>query len=244
MTSPPCNQASFVQDVSIPNGTVLPINQAFTKIWRLKNTGSCTWTSSYKLVFVNGDSMGSPVKQSLTSNIIRPNEVADVSVNLAAPASAGTYRGSWKIQDPAGITFGAGIGPLEVGIDVERLIPTPMVDLPDLTVTQFTISPNIPIKKQPVHVQVGIYNQGDQPASQFTVFWYGLSSFSQPSCTWDVLEIISPNSEHILECDFVFQSPYPVNKTSLVIVDPSNHVAESNESNNQGAISPFGVADH
>jgi len=46
----------------------------------------------------------------------------------------------------------------------------------------------------------------------------------------------------ILECDFVFNSWYPVNKTSVVIVDANNQVAESNEGNNQGAISPFGVA--
>ena len=45
----------------------------------------------------------------------------------------------------------------------------------------------------------------------------------------------------ILECDFVFASWYPINKTSLAIVDANNDVDESQEGNNQDGISPFGV---
>lgn len=45
----------------------------------------------------------------------------------------------------------------------------------------------------------------------------------------------------ILECDFVFASWYPINKTSLAIVDANNDVDESQEGNNQDALSPFGV---
>ena len=84
----------------------------------------------------------------------------------------------------------------------------------------------------------------NESASQFTVLWYGLSTFGNRSCSWDVLDIIPPGGGRILECDFVFQSTYPINKTSLAIVDSGNHVAESNEGNNQGIISPFGVLDH
>ena len=46
----------------------------------------------------------------------------------------------------------------------------------------------------------------------------------------------------ILECDYTFQSWYPVNKTSLGIVDVNDQVDESHEGNNEGTISPFGVS--
>src|SRR5690606_3738857 len=41
----PCNVASFVADVTIPDNTNIAVSKAFTKTWRLRNSGSCTWTS-------------------------------------------------------------------------------------------------------------------------------------------------------------------------------------------------------
>jgi len=45
---PPVSQActdsaKFVLDVTIPDNSVISSNTAFTKTWRLKNTGTCTW---------------------------------------------------------------------------------------------------------------------------------------------------------------------------------------------------------
>jgi len=244
-TQPPCNRASFVQDVSIPDGTTIEVGKSFTKTWRLKNTGSCTWTSGYQLIFVNGDQMSGPGSQSLTSGTITPGSTADITVNLVAPATAGTYRGNWKIREPGGATFGVSTGAFWVEIVAKNpaaVEPPPAeVKMPDLAVTEFTISPSTPIQGQNAHVRIGVYNHGNKLASQFTVQWFGLSTFPNPSCSWDVMEIIPPSGGKILQCDFVFNSWYPVNKTSLVIVATSNHVAESNESNNQRTISPFGV---
>lgn len=39
-TPQPCDQADFVQDVSIPDGTRMLPGQAFTKTWRLRNVGA------------------------------------------------------------------------------------------------------------------------------------------------------------------------------------------------------------
>lgn len=242
----PCNQASLVEDVSIPNGTVLAINQGFIKVWHLQNTGSCVWDSDYKFVFVSGDSISNQDKQPLTSGVVRPGETADVSVNLVAPAIAGTYRGTWKIRDPKGIVFEPSDGTLDVEITTS-LTPQPTAEdqkLPDLYISQFTVWPAKPVKGQPVHVTIGVYNQGNTSTTKFTVSWYGLSTFASPSCLWDVLNALQPNEGRTLECDFVFQSIYPFNKTSLVIVDPGNHISESYEGNNEGIIEPFGVISH
>ncbi|HLO15367.1 MAG TPA: NBR1-Ig-like domain-containing protein, partial [Anaerolineales bacterium] len=43
----PCDKAAFVADVSIPDGTLFSPGFQFTKVWRLKNVGTCTWTTSY-----------------------------------------------------------------------------------------------------------------------------------------------------------------------------------------------------
>jgi hypothetical protein len=246
LTSLPCNQASFVQDVSIPDGTVIEISKAFTKTWRLKNTGSCTWTSGYQLVFVNGDQMSGSGAQSLTSGTVAPNSTVDVSVNLVAPSGAGTYRGYWKIREPGGATFGVSTGAFWVEIKAENpsvvVEPPPIeVQMPDLAVSGFTISPSTPIQGNTTHVSVAIVNHGNKLTSQFIVAWYGLSTFTNPSCSWTVMDIIPPSGSITLQCNYVFASWYPLNKTSLVIVDTTNHVHESNEDNNQATISPFGV---
>lgn len=99
-----CDKADFVSDVTIPDGTVLSPNESFTKTWRLKNAGTCSWTPSYAVVFSNGDSMSGPATQALSGNI-NPGQTVDISVNLKAPASAGDYRGYWKLRNTAGVLF-------------------------------------------------------------------------------------------------------------------------------------------
>ncbi len=101
----PCNLARFVKDVSIPDGTKLEPGEDFTKTWRLKNTGSCAWTSGYDIVFSGGDAMGAPAAVQITSGTVQPGNNVDVSVDLTAPNAEGTYRGNWQLRDPSGVIF-------------------------------------------------------------------------------------------------------------------------------------------
>ena len=104
----PCNLGSFVTDVTYPDNTIVAPNQAFTKIWRIKNIGSCPWNSSYSLIFDHQDGMGvnSGYAQALTSGVVNPGQTVDLSVNLTAPATPGTYTGYWRMRDPGGVLFG------------------------------------------------------------------------------------------------------------------------------------------
>ncbi len=126
-TSVPCNVASFVADVNYPDDSVVGLNQPFTKIWKLKNVGSCTWTSGYQLVFDSGDQMGGPAAQQLTNGTVEPGATIDVSVDLKAPNSAGTYKGNWRLREPGGATFGLSTGPFWVQIKVQQAV----VELPN-----------------------------------------------------------------------------------------------------------------
>ena len=103
----PCNAAAFVKDISIPDGTDLAGGQKFTKTWRLQNVGTCTWTTDYDLVFVDGSAMSAPASVSLTGSV-KPGESADISVDLVAPAKEGSYKGFWMLRDGYGNRFGLG----------------------------------------------------------------------------------------------------------------------------------------
>lgn len=92
--TPVCPQAQFVTDVTIPDGTVMTPGQSFTKKWRIRNTGTCAW-NGYTLVFDSGDSMSGPATQPIGA--VNPGQEVDIEVNLTAPASAGAYRGYWRI---------------------------------------------------------------------------------------------------------------------------------------------------
>ncbi|UCF26773.1 MAG: hypothetical protein JSW42_08910, partial [Chloroflexota bacterium] len=103
-----CDQAGFEKDVTIPDNTVIEAGQSFTKTWRLRNDGVCTWNSSYAIVFDRGDAMNGPPSVPLTAGTIAPGETVDVSVDLIAPEDEGTYQGYWKLRNQAGQTFGLG----------------------------------------------------------------------------------------------------------------------------------------
>jgi len=103
----PCNAAGFVKDVTIADGTDLAAGAKFTKTWRLVNKGSCTWTSAYDLVFIDGSSLGAPATVALAGNV-RPGETVDLSVEMVAPTTDGSYKGSWLLRDENDKTFGLG----------------------------------------------------------------------------------------------------------------------------------------
>jgi hypothetical protein len=103
-----CDRGDFIADVTIPDDTTFQPGETFVKTWRLRNSGACTWTSSYSVVFFEGDSMGSPASFTLTEGQVDPGEELEISVELTAPQEPGTYRGDWKLRNPAGQSFGLG----------------------------------------------------------------------------------------------------------------------------------------
>ncbi|NWF63685.1 MAG: peptidoglycan-binding protein [Chloroflexi bacterium] len=118
-TGTPCNRASFVGE-TVPDNTNFIVQKPFNKVWQLKNEGSCTWTSAYQLIFDSGERMNGPLSQPLTTGSVAPGETVEISVNLTAPALAGTYRGNWKIKDEKGEVFALSSGPFWVQIQTKR----------------------------------------------------------------------------------------------------------------------------
>jgi len=102
-----CDAAAFVTDVTYPDGSIVGRGNTFTKIWRVKNVGTCTWTTSYDLVYVSGEKFGAKNIISLPVSV-GPGKTVDLSIQLTAPNQDGRHRGYWKLRNSSGVQFGFG----------------------------------------------------------------------------------------------------------------------------------------
>ena len=102
-----CDMAKFIEDVTVPDGTLFSPGTAFVKTWRIENLSMCTWTTSYSLVFVRGYLMGAPVVINFPTPV-PPGATVDLWANMIAPSTSGHYYGFWKLRDDTGRIFGVG----------------------------------------------------------------------------------------------------------------------------------------
>jgi hypothetical protein len=102
----PCDSATFISE-TIPDGSDFAASTAFTKTWRVRNSGTCTWNTSYAIVFDHGDT---------------PGQEVDLAVNMVAPAAVGTYASYWKFRNSSGVIFVT--NPFSAKIDVVPPTPT------------------------------------------------------------------------------------------------------------------------
>lgn len=103
-TTASCYRLTFVSDVSVPDNTAMTQGQAFTKTWKVLNSGSCPWDAGFKFAFKSGEAM-SGATYTLAS-AVAPNATFDISVAMTAPARTGTLRGDWQMSTASGQFFG------------------------------------------------------------------------------------------------------------------------------------------
>lgn len=61
----------FIMDVNVMDGTLMAPSTPFTKIWRLRNSGTIVWPQGTKLVWIGGDKLSASLSidlQVLISN--------------------------------------------------------------------------------------------------------------------------------------------------------------------------------
>lgn len=102
-----CDHVELVADANEPPGTVMLPGISFTKIWRFKNIGACTWTTSYYIVYRDGERFGAPDAISLPYSVA-PGQTIDIQIRMTAPSIAGSYRGYWMFRNASGVFFGPG----------------------------------------------------------------------------------------------------------------------------------------
>jgi hypothetical protein len=114
-------RAAFVDDVTIPDDTVIDKGASFTKTWRIRNSGTCRWDTGTTIGYFSGDKLGKG--EAVAMPVTEPGADIEISVEMEAPLEPGTYRSNWQLVAPDGARFG---GVFYVKIVVEQgVTPTP-----------------------------------------------------------------------------------------------------------------------
>ncbi len=134
-----CDKASAGSpfDVTIPDDTQMVPGQNFSKTWRLRNAGSCTWTRLYSVTFFSSNRMNAFHTQYF-SDPIEPGDVVEVSIDMQAPQAPGVYQSNWMLQNADGELFGIGPhgdAPFWVRIEVVAQLPETPTLTPTMTMT-------------------------------------------------------------------------------------------------------------
>jgi hypothetical protein len=99
-----CYNATYVTDVTIPDGTVLAPGETFTKTWKLQNSGSCSgrqisyYPSKPARIWME--------RIQLLMSAVTAGETESLSITLVAPETEGTYTGYWRLSADSGDAFG------------------------------------------------------------------------------------------------------------------------------------------
>jgi hypothetical protein len=96
--------ALFIEDVTIPDDTVMKPGELFTKTWRMQNTGTCDWAGDVVLVFLQGTQMAASAEIPVLPT--KAGVTVDISVKMTAPTEVGMHFGIWQLQDADGTPFG------------------------------------------------------------------------------------------------------------------------------------------
>jgi hypothetical protein len=99
-----CYSAVLAGDISTPNGAKLSPGEAFTKTWRVQNTGTCAWKGSFKITFVGGDMLGADTTK--IRKTVEPGASVEISLDMLAPSTTGNVEGYWQLATDAGDLFG------------------------------------------------------------------------------------------------------------------------------------------
>jgi hypothetical protein len=119
----PCDRAIFVMDTTYPDYSQVNPGQTFSKIWRVQNIGTCTWTPDYAII---NQQTGQTVA-AMVNVPIPPGGSVDVSVSITTPWTPGIYQISYLFRSRYGSVFGVGsdgITPVWARVTVGTIYPT------------------------------------------------------------------------------------------------------------------------
>jgi hypothetical protein len=240
--------AAYVADITIADDSEFQPGASFTKIWRIRNSGTCTWEEGAQLVAISGDRMSDV--DAVNAPQTAPETSVDISVDMKAPTTPGTYRSTWQMQDPQGVRFGAQIyvqivvpspatnTPTSTATPTATLTATPTVtpteapagDLPDLLITSLKVDAADPRQGVPLYIIAEIENQGDGAARNFRWAWRvcvteGCDYTEAPGAL-----TLEPGEKAIAQMAYTFKGWS--NYTTEAWADSREEVRESNEDNN------------
>lgn len=117
----PCiDDAVFLSDLTIPDGTLVQPGQVLDKRWSVRNSGTCDWGPGYQLVPILPNPLASDGPLALYPARAGADAVWQVTVQV--PSQPGDIIGRWQAQAPGGTTFGQEVF---INIRVANVTATP-----------------------------------------------------------------------------------------------------------------------
>jgi len=105
---------TYLDDVTVPDGTTFVPGDEIIKTWAVRNDGNCAWNDKYSLRYTDGSAMEANSRQELPP--LEPGEEGEVTVVFYAPENVGSYYSSWQAYDAQGEPFGDNIY-MEIYVD-------------------------------------------------------------------------------------------------------------------------------
>jgi hypothetical protein len=99
-----CDYSAFLADLDIVDYSKIPPGTIFTKTWRIKNIGTCTWTTQYRFQYISGNPMGADTIY--LPRAVPPGGTIDLSLQMTAPDIEEDYSNFWRLRNTAGEIFG------------------------------------------------------------------------------------------------------------------------------------------
>jgi hypothetical protein len=98
------NDAVFLEDLTIPDQTIVDANEPLDKRWSVQNNGTCDWGPGYRLVHISRDDF--QAEEAIALFPARAGAVASWQVEMKAPFKPGEHIGIWQASSPEGEFFG------------------------------------------------------------------------------------------------------------------------------------------
>jgi hypothetical protein len=97
-SGPTCNAVAFEGDVTIPDGTRFKAWEKFQKVWKLRNTGVCTWDEGYSFRHVAGPTFaGDNYFFTKKADFVAAGAAVNMGINMYAPGDPGKYESFWSM---------------------------------------------------------------------------------------------------------------------------------------------------
>jgi len=106
---------AFLNDLTIPDGTMVGPDSTMEKRWEVENSGTCNWNENYRLRLIAGPEMDAQKEQALFP--ARSGSRATIRIQFKAPTEPGYYRSAWQAFNDKGEAFG---DPFFIDIVVEE----------------------------------------------------------------------------------------------------------------------------
>lgn len=100
------DKAVYSGDVTIPDGTVVKPGSTVVKVWSIKNIGTTTWKTAYRLSYLDGLKDAKEALYVHLPNEVKPALAVQVTVTFTAPSEPGTYYSYWRLVNGDGLPFG------------------------------------------------------------------------------------------------------------------------------------------